>query len=243
MTTKAIALNLLLVTGIGATVWQMNVRWNQAAAERQKTLNVPVKPVTVAPVVPAPKPAAPTPAQYAQVAEKNLFSSDRNPTVVIEPVKVEPPKPMPPLPVVYGVMGLPSGARAIMAERSGQQSRSIRTGDTIGEFRVLALDTQNVTFDWDGKEVKRRIDELVDRSNPQGAAQGNQGPAAPAPAAAAAPRPQPSGPVTSKDVGIELTPGVHACRPGENSPAGTVIDGFRKTVTMSPFGATCRWVK
>ncbi|MCU1326729.1 MAG: hypothetical protein JWN34_2099 [Bryobacterales bacterium] len=241
MTTKLIALNVLLAAGIGATVWQLNVRWTAAAIQREKTLHVRVKPVTVAPVAPAPKPEAPTPAQYAQVAEKNLFSSDRNPTVVIEPVKVDPPKPMPPLPVVYGVMGLPSGARAIMAEKPGQQSRSIRTGDTIGEFKVLALDTQNVAFDWNGKEVKRRIDELVDRSNAP--TQNNQGPAAPAAAAAAPAPPQPSGPATSKDVGIELTPGVHACRPGENSPAGTVIDGFRKTITYSPFGATCRWVK
>jgi hypothetical protein len=140
-------------------------------------------------------------------------------------------------------MGLPSGARAIMAEKSGQQSRSIRTGDTIGEFKVLALDTENVKFEWDGKEVARKIADLVDRSNPQAGAQQNQGPAAPPPSPAAPPPPQPSGPVTSKDIGIELTPGSHACKPGENSPAGTVIDGFRKTITYSPFGATCRWVK
>lgn len=244
MTTKLIALNVLLAAGIGATVWQFNVRWKEAAAERQKTLNVPVKTVTPPPVPALARPETPSPAQYAQVAEKNLFSSDRNPTVVIEPVKVDPPKPMPPLPIVYGVMGLPSGARALMAERSGEKSRSIRTGDTIGDFKVLALDTQNVTFEWNNKEVKRKIEELVDRSGPVGGGQGGAAaPAAAGPAVAAAPPPVPAGPATSKDIGIELTPGVRACKPGDLGPSTAVVDGYHKVSTPGPFGVTCRWVK
>ena len=48
--------------------------------------------------------------KYNDVAQKNLFSKDRNPQVIIDPPKPpDPPKPMPKLPVVYGVMGLPSG--------------------------------------------------------------------------------------------------------------------------------------
>jgi hypothetical protein len=227
--TRLIVVNILLAAGIGALGWQLNVRWKQAEAERQANLNVKVKPVTVVPAAPAPKPESATPAQYAQVAEKNLFSTDRNPTIVIEPVKVEAPKPMPSLPIVYGVMGLPSGMKAIMAEKSGQQSRSVRTGDTIGDFKVLALDAQTVKFEWNGKEVVRRIDELVDRSNSTPGGQGNSGPAAPPPptpvAAAAAPPPSTTGPPQ---------PGATANSDGSYSL--TDKDGKKWILTRTPFG-------
>ncbi len=246
MKTKLIALNLLLAGGIGYVGWQVNNSWKQAEAERKANLNVRIKPVTVAPAAPAPKPETATPAQFAQVAEKNLFSSDRNPTVIIEPEKKEVPKPMPRLPVVYGVMGLPSGAKAIMAEKPGDQSKGVRAGDTIGEFKVLALDTQNIKFEWNGKEIAKRIDELVDRSNPQpaGGGGGNNNPPPPPPTQqmAAAPT-KPVEPNLDPRVGITLTETTRACRPGENSPAGTVADGFRKVLTPSPFGTVCRWVK
>ena len=228
MKTRLIALNVLLVAGIGLLAWQLNARWKQAEAERQANLNVRIKTVTVPPVTPAPRPESATPAQYAQVAEKNLFSNDRNPTVVIEPVKVDPPKPMPALPVVYGVLGLPSGVKAIMAEKPGQQSRSIRTGDTIGEFKVLALDAQNVKFDWNGKEISKRIDELVDRSNPVGAnGQPNSGPAAPPPpppVAAATPPANPNAPPANS------TPNQ------DGSYSETDKDGKKWILTRTPFG-------
>ena len=247
MKTKLIALNVLLAAGIAAIAWQVNLSWKQAAAERQANLNVRTRPVTVAPAVPLPKPEGATPAQYAQVAEKNLFSSDRNPTVVIEVEKKDPPKPMPPLPVVYGVMGLPSGVKAIMAEKPGQQNRSVHAGETIGEFKVLALDTQNIKFEWNGKEISKRIDELVDRSNPQsgGGAGNNSGPAAPPPSqpqAIAAPQ-TPIEPNLDPKLGVSLTETSRACRPGDTAPAGTVADGFRKILTPSPFGTVCRWSK
>lgn len=243
MKTKLIALNVLLLAGIGAIAWQVNLSWKQAAAERQANLNVRIKPVTVAPATPSPKPEGATPAQYAQVAEKNLFSSDRNPTVVIEVEKKDPPKPMPPLPVVYGVMGLPSGVKAIMAEKPGQPNHSVRAGETIGEFKVLALDTQNIKFEWNGKEISKRIEDLVDRSNPQSGAgsANNSGPAAP-PQSIAAPQ-KPLEPNLDPKLGVSLTETMRACRPGDTTPAGTVVDGFRKVLTPSPFGTICRWFK
>src|SRR5665213_4381676 len=91
---------------------------------------------------------------------------------------------MPPLPVVFGVMGLPSGTKAIMAEKKGADSKTVRSGDTIGEFQIVALDPVNVTFLWDGKQISRKIDDLIDRSGntpPAGAPQAATGPAAPPP--------------------------------------------------------------
>ena len=244
MKPKLIALNLALTAAVGATAWQARVHWLQAQAERRATLNIPVRSVKPPAVPPVPKPEPPAATKYAEVAEKNLFSVDRNPTVVIDPPKPPEEKKMPRLPVVFGAMGLPSGTRAIMAVKPGDPSRSVRAGDTIGDFKVLALDTKRVTFEWDGKQIERALEDLIDRSNPEGMT-----------GRAAAPSPQNSGPaappppqqalaqVSGDPRGEELTPTMRAVRPGDTTPAGTVVDGYKKVVTPSPFGNIVRWIK
>jgi hypothetical protein len=236
-------LNGLLLAGLAAVVWQGSVRWSEAQAARDATLHARVKALPPPPITPAPKPEPVAAAKYAEVADKNLFSKDRNATIVVEAPKVEAPKPMPPLPVVYGVMGLPSGTKAIMSEKAGAPSTTIRAGDTIGEFKIAALDPQNVTFDWNGKQIERRIDDLIDRSNTQ-APQGGQPAAAPAAGAAAPPPPQAvNNNPTSRDVGVTLSATARACIPGDTSPPGAVVDGYKKVVSQSIFGTVCRWVK
>ena len=244
MKPKLIALNLLLVASLGAIVWHARITADEAKKVRQGNVNVPVKPVPAPPLAPVPKPDAPAAAKYVEVADKNLFSKDRNATVIVEPVKVEAPKPMPALPFVYGVMGLPSGAKAIMAEKSGAATRPVRAGDSIGEFKVVSLDTRDVVFDWDGKRIAKKIEDLVDRSATLSASAGQQSGAPSGPAAAAAPTPPVNSTPTSKDVGIELTPTTRGCKPGDTSPVGAVVDGYRKEGTPGPFGLMgCRWVK
>jgi hypothetical protein len=139
-------------------------------------------------------------------------------------------------------MRLPSGVKAFMAEKRGESPRMVKAGDTIGEFKLLALDERDVTFQWNGQEIKRKIEDLIDRSghdNTQGAQQAASGPAAPPPPGPNLPPPPPAGERT----GVVLTETTRACRPGDTSPAGSVEDGYRKVVTMSPFGAVCRWVR
>ncbi len=249
MKPKLIALNVSLIVAIAAIAWQARVRWDAAQAQRQNHLRAVIKPAAPPPLKPAPKPDPAPAAKYLDVATKDLFSKDRNPNVVVETPKVEPPKPMPPLPVVFGVMGLPSGTKAIMAEKSGASSRTVHAGDTIGAFKIVALDTQNVTFDWDGKDVSRKIEDLIDRSAAAPTANGQQAsgagaPAAPAPNNPTAPTPV-AAPTAAKDLGVEVgapgQPSSRACAPGDSSPAGTVVDGYRKVITRSPFGAVCRW--
>jgi len=238
---KLIALNLLLVLALGVIVWQARVRWDEAQAKRRNNLSVKVTPIPPPPLTPAPKPDAAPATKYADVATKDLFSKDRNPTVIIDPPKVEEAKKMPPLPVVYGVLGLPSGTKAIMAEKKGLDSRSVKAGDTIGEFKIAALDSQNVIFDWDGKQISRKIEDLIDRSNPAG-------PGGAPPAAG-----QAGGPAVSQNTGqtAPLGPGKQVagqaerpCVPGDTSPPGTVVDGYKKNGRPSPFGMIgCTWVK
>jgi hypothetical protein len=246
---KLIVLNLLLAAGVFTVVWQARVRVQLAHAERQANLNVRIATVKPPSVTAVPKPDAPAAVMYAEVANKNLFAADRNPTVVIDPPKVEAPKPMPALPVVYGTMGLPSGTKAIMAQKAGDPSKSVRTGDTIGDFKVVALNSEKVTFEWEGKQVEKRIEDLIDRSNTPTAAGVNRGPAAPAaPAAVAAspgrgPGDGSNGAAASGRPGAELSPTERACS-GDAAPTGSVVDGYRKQFTPSPFGAiNCRWIK
>jgi hypothetical protein len=244
---KLIALNVCLIAAIAAIAWQARVSWDAAQAQRQSHLRAVVKPAATPPLKPEPKPDQAAAAKYLDVATKDLFSKDRNPNVVVETPKVEPPKPMPPLPVVFGVMGLPSGTKAIMAEKAGASSRTVHTGDTIGAFKIVALDTQNVTFDWDGKDVSRKIEDLIDRSAGTPPAQQNSGAGAPPAQAQNNPAPPPpsAAPTSAKDLGVELgaagKPSSRACAPGDSSPAGTVVDGYRKTVSKTPFGSVCRW--
>jgi len=122
--------------------------------------------------------------------EKNLFSKDRNSKCGHEQKPVEEKK-MPALPILYGVMGIALGRAGSDRGRKGEPGHAVRAGDTVGEFKVLALDTQNITFGWNGKEVSKKIEELIDRETPGG---GSAGPAAPAavPSGPAAPPPPPA---------------------------------------------------
>ena len=169
------------------------------------------------PAVPA-KPAPFQATNYNDVAQKTLFSKDRNPNVeIVAPPPPPPPPPMPALPKVYGVLGLPSGAVAIMSEKSGAPQKKVRETEMIGEFKVAKLDTQKITLQWNDKTVEKSIDELLDRTAAVVAAE----PAARG-AAAAPPPVTPAGPPPPPQFGIEIgAPGhsVRACKRDDTSPA------------------------
>ena len=115
----------------------------------------------------------------------------------------------------------------------------MRAGDAIGDFKILAMDSNKVTFEWDGKPLVRNIDELVDHSGATAAAAGS-GPAPPP--AAAAPAAPPTAASLGADNGTAEAP-TKACKPGEQSALGTVVDGYRKSGVMTPFGVmNCLWV-
>ena len=97
--------------------------------------------------------------------------------------------------------------------------------------------------------MTRKIDDLIDRSGGTASAGGPAaGPAAP-PAGPAAPPPptaqmqQVNRNPTAVDMGEVMTDTMRNCKPGDTSPVGAVVDGFRKTNVATPFGPICRWMK
>jgi hypothetical protein len=236
---KLLLLNTVLIAAAVVVGMRARERWQEAKAREQAILRQTPKPLPPPPFAPLPEAEPVQPATYADIAQQMLFSKDRNPVVVIEKPAPPPPKPMPALPVVFGVMNI-DGPTAILAEKSGAQPRELRPGQVMGEFKLLAVNGQQIVFEWDGKRVERKIDDLVyrDPSEKSEAPRSQGSVAAPLQASAPPPRAQVAAP---SEPGVDVGGGVKACQPGDPSPAGTIAGGMRKVVTASPFGNVCRW--
>ena len=245
MTRRLLIVDFVLLAVIGLLAWQFRREWRRENAREQALYRYQVKPA-LPPAIPALARLAPFEAgAYAAVAQNNLFTADRNPNVIVD---VEPPKPkpLPVFPVARGVM-LWDGAppTIVLSEKSGTAQKGYHPGDTIGEWKVVSIDNTYVVFGWDGKEYQKRIDELLDRAPIEVAAAPTPAPVTPAAAApknsatslsASSPSADKNGP--GKDVGG----GYYACNAGDDSPAGTVVNGLKKVITSSPFsGSICRW--
>lgn len=235
MKTRLRILNLLLIACCGFVGWQMRANHLDHQNRIERTFSY--KSAEVQPVETAvdPLPAAPTAAEYSQVAMRTLFAQDRNPTVVEEKKPEPPPKKMPELPVLHGVMDFGDGPIAMMSSANGDTQGSYKVGDSIGEFQIVKISQDRITFRWDGKEVTKLSSELrtaVTRPNRPAAA------STPTPAAEAAKAPPaPVKPGPGKDVGGRE----RACQPGDNSPDGTVVDGYVKRTVYMPMGSVCTW--
>ncbi len=236
MRRKLLLLNVALLAIIAFTVGRLRDEYLQARRQEKAVMGfhiVPVKPPQLTPL----QGASPVvPASYTDIAQKMLFARDRNSTVVIDPpAPPPPPPPMPPLPIVRGVMNLGDGAMAILSEKAESGQRGYKPGEQIGEFKLLSVNNTEIVFEWNGKPVTRRLDELkviADQAAPQAA--GDSRTAAPAAAAVV----NPSGQAAP---GVDIGKGNSACQSGDKSPAGTVVNGMRKLIQESPFGQRCYW--
>jgi hypothetical protein len=176
-------------------------------------------------------------ASYFEAAEKMLFSRDRNPTVIVEAPPPE-KKPMPPLPNAFGVMDLGDGPVAFLALK-GQPQRGYKVGESVGDFKLAAADARELTFEWEGERVTRKLDDLrgvaVELTPVSAAAPPAQNaPAAPTVAGREAGPPK---------MGEDLSATTKYCAPDDASPEGTVLDGYKKVVRRTPFSTACFWEK
>lgn len=224
---------MALVAWAGVT---LRTRYEQFFGREEALLRqmIPPPPPPVIPPLPGLTPA--TPSAYMDVAQQFLFSRDRNPNVILDPpAPPPPPKPMPPLPSAYGMIDLGSGPTVILSERPGAQHHGYRVGETIGPFKLVAIEGHELTFDWEGKQVKTQLEAIIDKKAAESTAPPKENAPEKAGAAVTALTPVKAGP------GVELGENSRACVPGDASPAGTVQDGFKKVVNNTPFGPSCRW--
>lgn len=230
MRKKLLLLDVALAVIVSVLAIQVRDRWLEARKRSDVTFKQELKQLPPPPYSPLPVVPVVTAAAYSAVALKYPFSADRNPTVVVEPPK-EPQ--MPPLPVYYGIMTLIDGETAIMSARSGDPSQGIHFGEKVGEFTLLAVEDDEVTLEWNGKTVTKKVSELrphVDAGRATVARSTETAPKAQAPAGKVEASPW-----------DEIGPNLRACRLGDASPAGTQKDGWKKVLVPTPMGASCHW--
>lgn len=249
MNRKLILLNVVLLALAGWLFWMLRLKWIELHKHEHTVLALSPevrKRLMIPPAVPQFKPM--TAGEYNEVAQKNLFAKDRNPNVIVDPPPAPPPPPPPPpmpaLPSYYGTMAL-FGDPVILLKLPKGVQKKYHAGDTVGPFQLVSFDREKVVFDWDGKTVERKPEELKEKeSSPQEAAAPVAAPVASANNGGSARSIGGSANEAAK-VSEKLGPdnggGVRQCVKGDDSPPGTIIDGYKKRIATNMFGATCMW--
>ena len=240
MRQRLLLLNLVLLVAIAAAGWQLRRFWVDAHARKSAVLAQKSPPAPPPPVVPASAPTAVAATSYADIAQKLLLAKDRNPQVVIEVAAVV-EKPLPPLPAVHGVMNLGDGPTVVMSSKTGAAHHAVHPGESIGDYKLVSVDGEEIVLAWEDKTVRKKLEELivrrVEKAPEEASRTGGQSAPTTTPPPATPPRAQAQG-----SPGVPLSDGIHACLAGDNSPAGTVSGSLKKVIEPSPFGPRCRWV-
>jgi len=254
MTSRKIwLLNLALVALAGLLGWRLRLAWLAGETRERAFLSqAPHIRALIAPPAP-PLPAPVKPGDYDQVAQQMLFSRDRNPNVVVQPPPPPPPPPpMPALPVYYGQMAIVGPPVALLSVAPDSEQKSYHAGEEVGKFKLVAFDANSITFEWEGKNVVRKLAEVTGKEPENNAPQTA---AAPAPSATyanpvdagrtsiTAEPPKPAPATKPAAPGNDMGGGFRACVMGDTSPAGTVADGYTKRISQSLMGQQCFWEK
>jgi hypothetical protein len=234
-----IVLNLALLCAVVWTTVEVRDAWRAAKAHQAATLGRRAAAPPAPPWQPLPNPPAVLPAAYKDVAQKDLLDRSRDPNVPIEPPPPPPPPPpVPPLPVYHGYMNIGDGPIAILSVTKASAHEAVRPGQAIGEFTLVSVNTREIEFTWKDRSIHKLVDELEDNTGAQAAAARTE---APVPAyAPPPPPPQPASPA-APGPGEETHFGVKLCNPGDTSAVGSVVDGYRKVMSPTPFGSSCLW--
>ena len=241
-------INLLLLACIAGAAMELK-KLLEETQKREETVraNSPKLP-TAKGVAAAPNVEKTTPANYLDIATRLLFSRDRNP--VVEPPPPPAPPQVPAFPLAYGVLMIGDPPTVMLSEAKGKPQKGYRPGDRVGDFKIVAVTGADVTFEWQGKNFTKTLGELADKeaskllaSAPVQSAPEN---AASSAAPVAAPTVTSLGGGSTADKqgpGQVVTPSMKQCQPGDTTPDGAIVDGYRKINTATPFGFQCRWEK
>lgn len=236
MRRKLLVLNIALA---GAVIYggvRFREEWLGARARDRATLNRRVPPVPSPKFTPSPIDPPVVPSGYADIANKMLFDKSRNPVVVEVVAPPPPPPPMPPLPSYHGMMNLGDSPTFFFSFGVGTH-QAIHLGEMIGQFKLVSVNTEEITFDWDGKPVRKSIEELSGMAKMAAAEDAGDSHAAVTPAAQPAAPPPPARTGPGEDTGR----GFRACTVNDGVADGSVVDGYRKVSYATPFGQACRY--
>src|SRR5262249_6179149 len=110
-------------------------------------------------------------------------------------------------------------------------------------FKLVAFDNENITLEWEGQQVQKRLGDLRMKEPPpeQAAAAAAAAPAATAVKTLNNPSDAAKQTPSKPELGNDMGNGFRGCQPGDNSPAGTVLNGYRKVMSRSLMGSSCYW--
>jgi hypothetical protein len=232
---KLMVLNLVLAAVVVYAGFQFRGEWRAARAREAATLGQELKPAPPPPFTPL-RPEPPVlSAGYADIAQKMLFDQSRNSTVVIEVAPLPPPPPMPALPTYHGMMNLGDGPTALMGVNSNAPYQEVRPGGLIGPFKLLDFNSEELSLEWEGQVIHKKLEEVTQR--------GASGPAAESSSLSSAGSALPAQPAVRMQTGpgADTGAGFKSCDLNDSSPVGAVVDGYRKALYPTPFGQACRW--
>lgn len=223
---EAALILILTCESVAFRILWRNMRAHQAAVLSEK---VPVVPATPSPAVIPPGPVAPT--SYTEIVSRDLFDPSRTPDLVMELPPQPPPPVMPPLPRCFGVLNFGDGAAAIVAETDHSAHQLLHTGATIGQFKLIDVDTDAIVLEWNGRRIHQSLAE-VDSASPQ------QLPTHTDSSGLTPPLPFVVRAGTEEDKQRRFT----HCSMSDGLAEGTELEGYRKKVLITPLGPVCRWL-
>ena len=142
---------------------------------------------------------------------------------------------MPALPVYHGSMSLGAGGlTAFFSLTADSIHLPIHIGETIGQFKLLSVNSDEIALEWNGQIVRKPVSELSGQRFAPSAAQGARTETGPPPAPAAPP-PVKSGPGESTAFGFKT------CAVNDGNAEGAVMEGYKKVLHTNPFGTNCTW--
>ena len=149
MNRKLIFLNLVLA---GVIVFA-GVKWRESTGRKRRgkrrCATRRSSPCRLRRSIPLPNDPPVMPVGYKAVALNTLFHPSRDPNEPVElPPPPPPPPPMPELPRYHGQMNLGDGPEALLVERPGMAEKALKAGDTIGQFKLVDVNTNEITFEW-----------------------------------------------------------------------------------------------
>ncbi len=126
MNRRVLLLNLALFALAGALGWLLRLHWIDEKRHEREIFTRAAQKKAILPPPPVQPPKPISPAEYFDVAQRMLFSRDRNPNVIVE-VKPPPPKPpVPPMPLYYGQLAIWRTGHLSRRERSRAENLSRR---------------------------------------------------------------------------------------------------------------------